>query len=58
MPLAFNNGEIDYKMNWYYGPTDYKILKTYDRNIEHIVLLDGAFLGGLTNGFLYRFSDS
>jgi YidC/Oxa1 family membrane protein insertase len=23
VPLAFKTGEIDQKMNWYYGPTDY-----------------------------------
>ena len=27
IPLAFSNGEIDYKMNWYFGPADYKVLK-------------------------------
>ena len=27
MPLAFNNGELNSKMNWYYGPSDYKLLK-------------------------------
>src|SRR5690606_15043474 len=37
LPLAFKNGEIDQKMNWYYGPTDYKLLKAYDRNLEDIV---------------------
>jgi YidC/Oxa1 family membrane protein insertase len=38
VPLAFKNGEIDQKMNWYYGPTDYDLLKTYDRNLEDIAL--------------------
>jgi YidC/Oxa1 family membrane protein insertase len=33
VPLAFKNGEIR-KMNWYYGPTDYKLLKSYDI-LEH-----------------------
>ena len=62
MPLAFNNGEIDYKMNWYYGPTDYKILKTYDRNIEHIVSLGWGIFGWINKwifipifGFLSSF---
>jgi YidC/Oxa1 family membrane protein insertase len=43
VPLAFKNGEIDQKMNWYYGPTDYDLLKTYDRNLEDIVALVGVF---------------
>jgi YidC/Oxa1 family membrane protein insertase len=30
-------------MNWYYGPTDYDLLKTYDRNLEDIVAWVGDF---------------
>jgi YidC/Oxa1 family membrane protein insertase len=30
-------------MNWYYGPTDYTLLKSYDRNLEDIVALVGDF---------------
>lgn len=52
MPLAFNNGEVDYKMNWYYGPTDYKLLKTYDRNIEEIVPLGWGIFGWI-NKFIF-----
>ncbi len=37
--LERNNGELNYKMNWYYGPTDYKLLKSYDRNLDEIVPL-------------------
>jgi len=29
-PLELKNGELNYTMNWYYGPTDYKLLKTYE----------------------------
>ncbi|MFQ3173794.1 MAG: YidC/Oxa1 family membrane protein insertase [Flavobacterium sp.] len=45
VPLAFKNGEIDQKMNWYYGPTDYNLLKSYDRNIEDIVALGWGIFG-------------
>lgn len=45
LPLAFKNGEIDQKMNWYYGPTDYKLLKSYDRNLEDIVALGWGIFG-------------
>ncbi|NRS89203.1 YidC/Oxa1 family membrane protein insertase [Flavobacterium sp. 7E] len=45
VPLAFKNGEIDQKMNWFYGPTDYKLLKTYDRNLEDIVALGWGIFG-------------
>ena len=45
IPLAFQNGELNQKMNWYYGPTDYKILKSYDRNIQDIVPLGWGIFG-------------
>jgi len=52
VPLAFTNGEIDYKMNWYYGPADYKILKKYDRNIDRIVPLGWGIFGWI-NKFIF-----
>ena len=52
MPLAFANGELDYKMNWYYGPTDYKTLKNYDRNLEKIVPLGWGIFGWI-NKFIF-----
>ncbi|MGV6845456.1 MAG: membrane protein insertase YidC, partial [Lutibacter sp.] len=38
-PLTLTNGELNYNMQWYIGPTDYQILKKYDRNIKEIVNL-------------------
>ena len=52
LPLAFTNGELDYKMNWYYGPTDYKTLKGYDRNLEKIVPLGWGIFGWI-NKFIF-----
>ncbi len=52
MPLAFKNGELDYKMNWYYGPTDYKILNNYNKNIEDIVPLGWGIFGWI-NKFIF-----
>ena len=52
IPLAFTNGELDYKMNWYYGPTDYKTLKNYDRNLEKIVPLGWGVFGWI-NKFIF-----
>ena len=43
---------LDYKMNWYYGPTDYKILKSYDRNLEEIVPLGWGIFGWI-NKFIF-----
>ena len=33
-PLKYNNNEFDEKFNLYFGPTDSKILSSYDKNIE------------------------
>jgi YidC/Oxa1 family membrane protein insertase len=32
-------------MNWYYGPTDYKLLKRTTRNLEDIVALGWGIFG-------------
>ena len=51
-PLAFTNGELDYKMNWFYGPSDYKILNSYDRNIENTISLGWGIFGWI-NKFIF-----
>lgn len=45
LPLAFKGGEINYNMNWYYGPTDYRILNDYKRNLDEIVPLGWGIFG-------------
>ncbi|HEX8577758.1 MAG TPA: membrane protein insertase YidC, partial [Flavobacterium sp.] len=52
VPLAFQNGEINEKMNWYYGPTDYKVLKSYERKLEDIVPLGWGIFGWI-NKYLF-----
>ena len=52
IPLAFNNGEIDYKMSWYFGPSDYKTLKKYDKNLEKIIPLGWGIFGWI-NIFIF-----
>ena len=52
LPLAFNNGEIDYKMNWYYGPTDFKILNAYNRNLDELISLGWGIFGWI-NRFIF-----
>ncbi|MEN9929634.1 MAG: Membrane protein insertase YidC, partial [Bacteroidota bacterium] len=51
-PLAYKNGELDYKMNWYYGPTDYKTLENYNKNLEKIVPLGWGIFGWI-NKFIF-----
>ena len=62
VPLTFKNGELDNKMSWYYGPTDYKLLNKYDKNIEKIVPLGWGIFGWINKlifiplfGFLSSF---
>ncbi len=52
IPLAFTNGELDYKMNWYLGPTDYKTLHSYDKNLEKIISLGWGIFGWI-NKFIF-----
>lgn len=52
LPLAFTNGELDYKMNWYLGPTDYKTLHKYDKNLEKIISLGWGIFGWI-NKFIF-----
>jgi len=51
-PLALEAGEFNYKMNWYIGPNDYKILKNYDRNLKEIVNL-GWGIFGFINRYIF-----
>lgn len=52
IPLAFANGEVDYKMSWYFGPSDYKTLKSYDKNLEKIITLGWGIIGWI-NRFIF-----
>ena len=52
LPLAFTKGELDYKMNWYLGPTDYKILHSYDKNLDAIIPFGWGIIGWI-NRYLF-----
>jgi YidC/Oxa1 family membrane protein insertase len=52
MPLAFSNGELNYKMSWYFGPADYKTLNNYNKNIEKIIPLGWGIFGWI-NKFIF-----
>ena len=52
IPLTFTNGELDHKMSWYFGPTDYKTLKAYDQNLEKIISLGWGIFGWI-NKFIF-----
>ena len=45
-PLEMKNGELNYAMNMYYGPTDYKTLSAYeDTDLNEIVDLGWGIFG-------------
>ncbi|MFH4966077.1 membrane protein insertase YidC [Gaetbulibacter sp. M235] len=62
LPLELASGEINKSMDWYFGPTDYKILNAYDRNLDEVVPLGWGIFGWInryvfipTFGFLSSF---
>ncbi len=52
LPLELKGGELNYNMNWYYGPSDYKILNNYDRNLDEILPLGWGIFGWI-NKYLF-----
>ncbi len=51
-PLEYKAGELSYNMNWYYGPSDFKTLDAYDRNLDEIIPLGWGIFGWI-NKFLF-----
>ncbi|WP_028377741.1 membrane protein insertase YidC [Leeuwenhoekiella sp. MAR_2009_132] len=51
MLLTPVNGELNYAMDFYYGPTDYEILNNYDRDIDEAMPL-GWGIFGVINKYL------
>ena len=47
MLLEPKSGNLSYNMNMYYGPTEYKIFKTYDRNLDEAMPLGWGIFGFL-----------
>ncbi|MBZ9627985.1 membrane protein insertase YidC [Psychroflexus sp. CAK57W] len=52
VPLKLKNGEFSESLNWYHGPTDFKILSDYDRQLDEIVPL-GWGLFGWINRYIF-----
>ncbi|HEA28506.1 MAG TPA: membrane protein insertase YidC, partial [Leeuwenhoekiella sp.] len=62
MKLAPKNGELNYAMNLFYGPTDYTILNNYERGIDEAMPLGWGIFGWINKyvvipifGFLISF---
>ncbi len=53
--LTPTNGELNYAMNMYYGPTDYQIFKSYDRNLDEAMPLGWGIFGFLNKYLVIPF---
>lgn len=45
IPLELKSGEFSESLNWYHGPSDYKILDEYERNLDEVVPLGWGIFG-------------
>lgn len=52
LPIELAGGEINKTMDWYYGPSDYKLLQSYNRNLDEIVPLGWGIFGWI-NRYLF-----
>jgi YidC/Oxa1 family membrane protein insertase len=52
LPLELTGGEINKSMDWYYGPSDYKTLSAYDRNLDEVLPLGWGIFGWI-NRYLF-----
>ncbi|WP_142783652.1 membrane protein insertase YidC [Changchengzhania lutea] len=52
LPMELTGGELNKSMDWYFGPSDYKILNAYKRNLDEIVPLGWGIFGWI-NRYLF-----
>lgn len=52
LPLALEGGELNKAMDLYYGPSDYKILNAYGRNLDEVLPLGWGIFGWI-NRYLF-----
>ncbi len=45
IPLAYNGGELNYNLDYYFGPTDFKTMKGYDRGLENSIPFGWGIFG-------------
>jgi YidC/Oxa1 family membrane protein insertase len=45
LPLAYNNGEVNKSLGLYYGPTDSKTLKSYEKGLEESIPFGWGIFG-------------
>lgn len=52
IPLELKGGELNESMDWYYGPSDFKVLDTYNRNLDELVPFGWGIFGWI-NRFIF-----
>ncbi|WP_341220817.1 membrane protein insertase YidC [Polaribacter atrinae] len=53
-PLELASGELNYNMKWFYGPSDYNLLKTFkDTDLDHTADLGWGIFGFLNRTVFY-----
>ena len=53
-PLALTGGELNYNMKWFYGPSDYNLLSTYEgTDLDETADLGWGFFGFLNRTVFY-----
>ncbi|RED47611.1 membrane protein insertase YidC [Seonamhaeicola aphaedonensis] len=52
IPLELKGGELNYNMNWYYGPSEFRTLNAYNRNLDEMVPLGWGIFGWI-NRYLF-----
>jgi YidC/Oxa1 family membrane protein insertase len=52
MPLELQGGELNETLNWYYGPSDFKVLNAYGKNLDELVPF-GWGLFGWINRYIF-----
>ena len=45
LPLELQGGDLNKTMDWYYGPSDFKTLNDYKRNLDEVVPLGWGIFG-------------
>jgi len=45
IPLKLRDGNLNYNMDLYFGPSDYKVLDKYNRNLDEIIPLGWGIFG-------------
>ncbi|NER16044.1 membrane protein insertase YidC [Spongiivirga citrea] len=52
IPLELKGNELAENLSWYYGPTDYKVLKEYDANLDDSIPF-GWGIFGIINRYIF-----